>query len=104
MSPLTQWCASAPTARFRTSPLPQGRSRVFSVPVGDSVLPISNATATYHPSSMDWPPGLRALQVELPGLDLQAAGRVARAAAEAVRAGVLGYTLLTAIRDVPHGF
>ncbi len=35
-------------------------------------------------------------QVELPGVDIQVAGRVARSAAEAVNAGALGYTLLTA--------
>jgi arsenite methyltransferase len=43
-------------------------------------------------------------QVELPGFDLQVASRLARAAADAVRAGVLGYTLLTAIRDGRHSF
>ena len=37
-------------------------------------------------------------QVELPGVDLRVATRVARSAAEAVQAGVLGYTLITATR------
>ena len=37
-------------------------------------------------------------QVELPGVDLQVATRVARSAVAAVRAGALGYTLLTATR------
>ena len=40
-------------------------------------------------------------QVELPGIDLQVATRVARSAVAAVRAGALGYTLLTATRRLP---
>jgi ubiquinone/menaquinone biosynthesis C-methylase UbiE len=40
-------------------------------------------------------------QVELPGVDLQVARRVARSAAQAVIEGALGYTLITATRGTP---
>jgi ubiquinone/menaquinone biosynthesis C-methylase UbiE len=40
-------------------------------------------------------------RVELPGVDFELARRVARSAAEAVHAGTLGYTLITATRDMP---
>jgi ubiquinone/menaquinone biosynthesis C-methylase UbiE len=40
-------------------------------------------------------------QVELPGVDLQVARRLARSAAEAVSTRALGYTLITATRGTP---
>jgi ubiquinone/menaquinone biosynthesis C-methylase UbiE len=42
-------------------------------------------------------------QVELPGVDLQVARQVARSVAEAVHAGSLGYTLITAVREARPG-
>ncbi len=42
-------------------------------------------------------------QVDLPGVDLQVARRAARSAAEAVHAGALGYTLITAVREARPG-
>jgi TPP-dependent pyruvate/acetoin dehydrogenase alpha subunit len=42
-------------------------------------------------------------QVEVPGVDLQVARQVARSAAEAVQAGSLGYTLITAVREARTG-